>query len=251
MASFIASISMAGILYFSYRQVSRAMFLLFVLIVYSSFLGWRVDCQNRFQVAQGMVGHYPAGIDRGFWPARGAGPQADRDSECRQHDLCGYVDDAQVLPPKTRPLLQGGIKDIRAVIEKSGATDVVIALPYSVYQRMGEVVDMTKDMPVKVWVALGFFDLALYRTDIEDFAGIPMLDLRAGALSDYQLLVKRGFDLFFGVFALSPDAAGHGVYCSCYLDRRRATDHLSPGTCRGERPYLRDVQIQDDGQGCG
>jgi exopolysaccharide biosynthesis polyprenyl glycosylphosphotransferase len=67
---------------------------------------------------------------------------------------------------------------------------------------MGEVVSLVKDLPVKVWVALGFFDLALYRTDIEDFAGIPMLDLRAAALSDYQLLVKRGFDLLFGSIAL-------------------------------------------------
>ena len=29
------------------------------------------------------------------------------------------------------------------------------------------------------WVALGFFDLVLYKTDIEDFVGIPMLELRA------------------------------------------------------------------------
>ena len=98
--------------------------------------------------------------------------------------------------------LRGPIKDIRSVIAESAATDVVIALPYSVYQRMGEVVSLTKDLPVKVWIALGFFDLALYKTNIEDFAGIPMLDLRAPALSDYQLLVKRGFDLFFGSIAL-------------------------------------------------
>ena len=55
---------------------------------------------------------------------------------------------------------------------------------------------------MKVWVALGFFDLALYKTDIEDFAGVPMLDLRAPALSEYQRLIKRGFDLFFGTLAM-------------------------------------------------
>jgi len=203
MASFIASISMAGILYLSYRQVSRAIFLLFVLIVYVSFLGWRVIARIGFR------------LRKDYWPdtARrvlivGSGPLGLRvrkqieTASVANMTCVGYVDDAQVSPPKTRPLLQGGIKDIRTVIEKSNSTDVVIALPYSVYQRMSEVVEMTKDLPVKVWVALGFFDLALYKTDIEDFAGIPMLDLRAAALSDYQLLVKRGFDLFFGVFAL-------------------------------------------------
>jgi exopolysaccharide biosynthesis polyprenyl glycosylphosphotransferase len=202
LASFVASISLAGILYLSYRDFSRAMFLLFVLIVYLSFLGWRTFARVMFRL-------------RRDWPdtARrvlivGSGPLGIRVRKqleiagVANMTCVGYVDDEQVSLPKTRPLLQGGIKDIRHVIKELDATDVVIALPYSVYQRMSEVVAMTDDLPVKVWVALGFFDLALYKTDIEDFAGIPMLDLRAAALSDYQLLAKRGFDLFFGTLAL-------------------------------------------------
>ena len=201
-ASSIASISMAGILYLSYRLVSRATFLLFVLIVYTSFLGWRLVARLGFRLRKDwpdaprrvlVVGSGPLGI-RVRKQLETAG--------IANMTCVGYVDDAQVSPPKTRPLLRGGIKDIRAVIAESAATDVVIALPYSVYERMGEVVSLTKDLPVKVWVALGFFDLALYKTDIEDFAGIPMLDLRAGALSDYQLLVKRGFDLMCALLAL-------------------------------------------------
>jgi exopolysaccharide biosynthesis polyprenyl glycosylphosphotransferase len=46
--------------------------------------------------------------------------------------------------------------------------------------------------------------LALYRTNIEDFAGIPMLDLRASAIDDYQRLIKRAFDIFFGLLILIP-----------------------------------------------
>jgi exopolysaccharide biosynthesis polyprenyl glycosylphosphotransferase len=80
----------------------------------------------------------------------------------------------------------------------------VIALPYSVYHRVGEIVACLDELPVGVWIALGFFDLALYRTDIEDFAGIPMLDLRASAIDDYQRMIKRAFDVFFGLLALIP-----------------------------------------------
>jgi exopolysaccharide biosynthesis polyprenyl glycosylphosphotransferase len=105
---------------------------------------------------------------------------------------------------KASPDLLGKFKDTRKIIQESGITDVVIALPYSIYRRMNEVVTLTSDLPVKVWVALGFFDLALYKTDIENFAGVPMLDLRAPALSEYQRLVKRAFDLFFGSLALLP-----------------------------------------------
>jgi exopolysaccharide biosynthesis polyprenyl glycosylphosphotransferase len=69
---------------------------------------------------------------------------------------------------------------------------------------MTEIVACLDDQPVGVWIALGFFDLALYRTDIEDFAGIPMLDLRASAIDDYQRMMKRAFDLCFGLAALIP-----------------------------------------------
>ena len=41
LGSVIASISMAGILYLSYRQVSRLLFLSFVVIVFILFLAWR------------------------------------------------------------------------------------------------------------------------------------------------------------------------------------------------------------------
>jgi exopolysaccharide biosynthesis polyprenyl glycosylphosphotransferase len=57
-------------------------------------------------------------------------------------------------------------------------------------------------LPVSVWIALGFFDLALYKTDVADFAGIPMLDLRASAIDGSQRLLKRAFDLLFGSLCL-------------------------------------------------
>ncbi len=115
--------------------------------------------------------------------------------ECR-----GYVDD-EINLDAAHPDILGKFCDIHALVNESAITDVVIALPHSLYQRMSEVVNATTDLPVKVWVALGFFDLALYKTEIENFAGVPMVDLRAPALSEYQRLAKRGFDLIFGALS--------------------------------------------------
>jgi exopolysaccharide biosynthesis polyprenyl glycosylphosphotransferase len=72
---------------------------------------------------------------------------------------------------------------------------------------MAAIVQALDKEPVRLWVALGFFDLALYRTGIEDFAGIPMLDLRASAIDDYQRLIKRIFDFvlsLLGLILISP-----------------------------------------------
>lgn len=199
LASLIAAISMAGILYLSYRQVSRVMFFTFVLIVYVLFLTWRGIARLGFRL-------------RRDWPdvprrvlIVGAGPLGSRIGEQIQKarvenmQVAGYVDDEKM--EKSPPDLLGNFNDIPRFVKESAITDVVVALPYSIYKRMNEVVNLTTDLPVKVWVALGFFDLALYRTDIEDFAGVPMLDLRVRALSEYQRLAKRGFDLLFGSLA--------------------------------------------------
>jgi len=203
LASLIASVSMAGILYLSYRQVSRAMFFTFVLIVYALFLAWRGIVRLGFRLRKDwpdvprrvlIIGAGPLGMRIG---------DQIRKARVENMQCIGYVDEDPGLD-ETHPELLGKIIDVREIVKEAAITDVIIALPYSVYQRMSEVVNITTDLPVKVWVALGFFDLSLYRTDIEDFAGVPMLDLRAPALSEYQRLVKRGFDLFFGILAMVP-----------------------------------------------
>lgn len=200
LASFIAAISMAGILYLSFRLVSRALFFLFVVIVYVIFLTWRGFARLAFRLRKDwpdvsrrilIVGAGPLGVRIG---------DQIRQAHIEKMQCIGYVDDDMGLD-LTHPELLGKIENLGKIVNECNITDVIIALPYSVYQRMSEVVKKTTVLPVKVWIALGFFDLALYKTDIEDFAGVPMIDLRAPALSDYQRLMKRGFDLFFGILA--------------------------------------------------
>jgi exopolysaccharide biosynthesis polyprenyl glycosylphosphotransferase len=96
----------------------------------------------------------------------------------------------------------GGAGDVRSLVAIHGVTDVVIALPHSEYHQLAQMVQKLEDLPIQVWVALGFFDLTLYNTAIEDFAGIPMLDLRASAIDDYQRIIKRAFDLILGSIGL-------------------------------------------------
>ena len=50
LASLIASGAMAGFLYLSYRQISRALFLSFVLITYILFLAWRGVARLAFRL---------------------------------------------------------------------------------------------------------------------------------------------------------------------------------------------------------
>jgi exopolysaccharide biosynthesis polyprenyl glycosylphosphotransferase len=113
-------------------------------------------------------------------------------------EFIGFVDDAK----QHRTL--GISRDIQIIVQQYDVSDVVIALPYSEYHQLLEITQSLETHPVRVWVALGFFDLALYKTDMEDFAGIPMLDLRASAIDEYQRLMKRVFDVLCGLLILIP-----------------------------------------------
>jgi exopolysaccharide biosynthesis polyprenyl glycosylphosphotransferase len=189
----IASVSSAGILYFSYREISRVLFVLFVINISFLSLGWRIVARLlfRFQKSQPVQARRVLAV--------GSGPLgqsvAARILESGPENLLflGFVDDN--VKAQTSPALLGTTAELKKLVVSRQVSDVVIALPYSSFAALGDVVQQLEELPVNVWVALGFFDLALYKTAIENFAGIPMVDLRASAIDDYQRMVKRAFDL--------------------------------------------------------
>jgi exopolysaccharide biosynthesis polyprenyl glycosylphosphotransferase len=200
LSTLIASISAAGILYLSYRDVSRALFIVFVTSAFLFCLLWRVMARIYFRAHPQSLATARRLLVVGAGPLGQAVGKQIQDSPSENLTLIGFVDDGYGGQNKISSL--GKLEEIKTLIGEYQATDVVIALPYSAYHKMSEVITCLNELPVGVWIALGFFDLALYRTDIEDFAGIPMLDLRASAIDDYQRLIKRAFDIFFGGLAL-------------------------------------------------
>jgi exopolysaccharide biosynthesis polyprenyl glycosylphosphotransferase len=197
----IASISAAGILYLSYREISRALFVVFILLTYLACLVWRILTRTYFRIQKSS----PTRTRRVLVVGSGTLGQKVKSQMLNSNNFeltfTGFIEDNLDMVNKNE-LILGEITKLREIIKTHTVTDVVIALPHSAYHQMGNVVQILEDLPVQVWVALGFFDLALYRTTVEDFAGIPMLDLRASAIDDYERMVKRAFDVFFGLIAL-------------------------------------------------
>jgi exopolysaccharide biosynthesis polyprenyl glycosylphosphotransferase len=198
----IASVSAAGILYLSYREVSRFLFVLFIVLVYILCLSWRVFTRAYFRT-QGL-----SSLTLRRVLIVGAGPlgRKVRDqistAEASDHlEFAGFVDEELLAETTDGPLL-GDPAQIRKLVVEHAISDVLIALPHSKYSQLGEIIGRVDDLPVQVWVALGFFDLALYKMGIEDLAGIPVVDLRASAIDDYQRMTKRAFDILLGLIAL-------------------------------------------------
>jgi exopolysaccharide biosynthesis polyprenyl glycosylphosphotransferase len=192
---------MAGVLYFSFRNVSRLQFLMFIGLTYACQVGWRLI----YRLVLRLRGWGGASSQRVLVLGAGSVGQQMAEKIVSQSQLgmemAGFLDDDPAKHSSLAARL-GGMDDARTVVQTYAVDDVIIALPRSAVDRLNKVVSDLHDLPVRVWVIPDYFSLTLHRASVAEFAGIPMLDLRAPALSDYQRMVKRAFDLFVTVASL-------------------------------------------------
>ncbi len=210
LGSFLATIALAGLLYLTYRDTSRLLFLTFAGTAYWCLVSWRLA----YRLA------YRWGVLQGVQPKRiliiGAGSigrELEEQIRSYQHlglTLVGFLDD-DPEKMKSMPNVLGNLNQAREIILKNDVDDVVFALPNWAYNRINTLVADLHDLPVKVWVIPDYFSLALHRATVVEFAGLPMLDLRAPALTDYQRMMKRTFDLIITLITLIPALPLMGV----------------------------------------
>ncbi len=197
LAAFLASVTSAGVLYLTYRDLSRFQFGLFALLAFFLLLLWRgivrVTIHRRHSRKMEMRNVLILGAGTA---GRKIGDQISKESMFGLR-VVGYLDDN---PKKVKESDVVGNLDIaREIVRSSRIDDVVIALPMSAHQRLNQIVSDLHDLPVRVWVIPDYFSLTLHKAGVFDFAGIPMLDLRAPALNEYQRMTKRSFDLILTV----------------------------------------------------
>ncbi len=199
--SILAGVSLAGVLYLSFRDVSRILYLTFCLMSYISMVSWRLGVRLWFRSANGKL------IKQRRVLIAGAGPvgrelqlQIVKNSHLGLI-VAGFLDDDPSKQHNHKEIL-GNLADVQKVVGRFEIDDVVIALPPRAHVRVNQLAAELHSLPVKVWVIPDYFHLALNKAVMEDFAGIPMLDLRAPALNDYQRMMKRLFDLIITLLLL-------------------------------------------------
>jgi exopolysaccharide biosynthesis polyprenyl glycosylphosphotransferase len=198
--SLLAMISMAGILFLTYRDISRFLFIFFVGTAYCMLAGWRLVYRLilRSGIAPGRDIHKVLILGAGKTGRVLQGYVKDNVEAGLR--FVGFLDDD--AEKQTREDVIGSLDEARKVIEEKQVDDVVIALPRSAHDRLNNVVSELHDLPVRVWVIPDYFSLTLHQATIEEFAGIPLMDLRAPALTEYQRMMKRAFDVVICLFSM-------------------------------------------------
>lgn len=195
-SSSLAGIILAGTLYLSNREISRVLFLSFVFLSTCFSLTHRLiyrvvyKLNSRKQVQERRILIAGAGIvgNRLADQIEGYGSLG--------YKIVGFVDDNYDLKKKD-PKVLGSIENIKSIIVNYKIDHVITALPRRAYDRLDRLVSDVHTLPVRLWVIPDYFSQALSEARILDFAGIPMIDLRAPALNNFQRLTKRVFDLVF------------------------------------------------------
>jgi exopolysaccharide biosynthesis polyprenyl glycosylphosphotransferase len=191
----LAVIGSAGVLYLTYRELSRALFLLFVILAVVSLGGWRA----LYRIAASRQQAYRRGR-RVLVVGDGEVGEIVR-SHIRENqefnlEFVGFVGDRESSG------ILGTYDAVVNLVEEHNIDHVVIALPPEEHQLVGKLVGELFDKPVRVWVVPDYLSLALHKAGVEEYAGVTMLDLRAPAINDYQRMVKRGFDLVVSALLL-------------------------------------------------
>ena len=210
LAACTSTITLAGVLYLTYRETSRVIFIVFffldvVLLVGSRVLlfAYRLKRTPRqtsrsravIIVGAGLVGHNIVGELRKYaW------------ANIR---LIGYVDDdlrKQGQQFDGMPVL-GMLDDLAAIVAARQVQDAVVALPLRAHHRIVETCQILQHLGVRVYVVPDLFALSFPSATLDGFGGIPVIDLGQPSIYGWRRLAKRTFDTLAvtpGLILLSP-----------------------------------------------
>ena len=200
LASLFAALICAGIFYLFFREFSRWLFVIFVFLNIVLLVGWRALARLIWRVVR-----FPATERRVL--IVGAGDLGRRVGEMVSEygwtglSLVGYLDDDPQAQARRDVSWLGQVQDARRIVQDHKISDLVVALPQSAFGKVNSLVLNMRDLPLLVRVVPDYYSLSLYQATVEDFAGIPMINLRDPALNEVQRLMKRMFDLLFGGIA--------------------------------------------------
>jgi exopolysaccharide biosynthesis polyprenyl glycosylphosphotransferase len=200
--SLLAMVTLAGILYLSFREISRLLYLSFAILAFIFILTWRIIYRISFKL----------GLIKAVQPRRiliiGSGiatTEIEKQVDAYQNlglTIVGFIGDSSEVVTASQSEI-ALVSEAQQIIQKLQVDDVVVTMSVPDHNLLLQVISKLSLLPVKLWIIPDYLELAVFKAKIDEFAGIPMLDLRAPGLTETQRVIKRSFDLLL-TFLLSP-----------------------------------------------
>jgi exopolysaccharide biosynthesis polyprenyl glycosylphosphotransferase len=209
-AAIFAWMILAGVLYLSFREVSRLQFIYFLGLYILLIIAYRITVR----IVLLSRGSYRSDTRRVL--IVGTGEIANMLADLVQShgwmglELEGFVSDDGGTPVVSRPML-GQLDETLRIVEQKNIDEVLIALPRDDFHQTRELIYRLQALPVNIRLVPDYFDMVFLCLDFENFSGIPLLSLKEPVLDPFQRLTKRGFDLCVTLLILLPALPVMGV----------------------------------------
>ncbi|RCX18998.1 Undecaprenyl-phosphate glucose phosphotransferase [Fontibacillus phaseoli] len=122
------------------------------------------------------------------------------------YEIVGFLDDHREWTleekAKFKPIL-GAVDQLESILETKLIDEVVLALPLTAHSRYARIITICEKVGVRTLIIPDFFDFLPARPYFDNFAGMPMINVRDIPLDlAGNRIVKRFFDIVFSVFAI-------------------------------------------------
>jgi len=115
----------------------------------------------------------------------------------KNYDILGFIDDKRKKPVLNYPIL-GKLSDIRRILTKYRISDVIIALPPEMHNKILDIVLECKDLYIDIYTVPHLYEFILTGSHPSS----KLINLNIEPLSFYTRLMKRVFDLVLAIIGL-------------------------------------------------
>ncbi len=113
-------------------------------------------------------------------------------------------EDSSEVPDKLKgfPVLDT-FRNIRQVIINHEVDIVLIALPLRAHTELKSLLDNIADEMVTIMVIPDLFEFITLRSGVDEFEGLPVISLRDSPIYGWNIIAKRGTDIFLSAFIIA------------------------------------------------
>jgi len=97
----------------------------------------------------------------------------------------------------------GGLDDINDIIKEKAVDQIFIALPLDAHKDLERVLRLLEEQTVDIRVIPDFFQFMSLNAGIEDFDGLPVINLSESPLYGWNRVIKRSADIIFSLIILT------------------------------------------------
>ena len=201
----LATVVAAGVLYMTYREVSRLQFFYIFVAALGLLLAHRVILRITYQlVKKARPGSQARVLVAGAGELGQRVAQVILDHSRWGYSLIGFLDDDDAKQGGIYEGVKvlGKIFNVRKITDTYHVDEVWIALPVWALDRLNLVIQELEKLPVRIKVIPDYFSLAMVRAKVDVLGGIPIIGLREPVIEGWARLAKRIFDLVIGSLLL-------------------------------------------------